>query len=483
MARSISRRSVLRGLAGTALALPLLEIMLNEHGEALADGGGICKRYVLAFGGYSLVTKQEGPDGFVPNQYGTGYDLKAGLAPLAAHGVHDRVSVVSGLEFEDGTPGMPTAPAGVNFFHRKGPAFFCGQSVIESDDKVPMVGTQPSSDQIVADAFQGQTTFHSLQYNVQADHYHTVEAWPSAATMSWKEIAPGQSQVVVPQASPQNAFQSLFTQFTPSDPALAQAKAFELAKRGSILDLVDRRGSRLIKQLGAADTQRVEQHLQHIRDLEILVSTTDPGSTTAACQMTTDPNTDPAIGGNNPSGFDGWATNSGWSDEYLRAEKMTELLHMALVCDLTRVATLMYTYIGSSINLQPISGVQKTFHSFHHHDSATQNDLNAAIAWHVDHWASLVAKLDATPEGTGTLLDNCALVMMNEGGRAPGYGSHSAQDLAFLFAGGAGGLKQGEHVDATGQHPGNVLITAMNAVGVPTNTLGELSGAIPAMVG
>ena len=36
---------------------------------------------------------------------------------------------------------------------------------------------------------------------------------------------------------------------------------------------------------------------------------------------------------------------------------------------------------------------------------------------------------------------------------------------------------------ATGKHPANVLITAMNAVGVSGTTLGEVTGPIPGLLG
>jgi hypothetical protein len=53
--------------------------------------------------------------------------------------------------------------------------------------------------------------------------------------------------------------------------------------------------------------------------------------------------------------------------------------------------------------------------------------------------------------------------------------------MACLIAGRAGGLKPGQHLVAAGKHPANVLITAMNAVGVPGN-LGEVSGALPQLL-
>ena len=51
--------------------------------------------------------------------------------------------------------------------------------------------------------------------------------------------------------------------------------------------------------------------------------------------------------------------------------------------------------------------------------------------------------------------------------------------MAALVAGGAGGLVAGQHIDASGAHPAQVLITAMQAVGVETDTLGEVTGVVP----
>ena len=64
--------------------------------------------------------------------------------------------------------------------------------------------------------------------------------------MSWSDDGSGESSASFRQTSPKAAFDALFTQFTPEDTAAAQAKARELATRGSILDLVDRRGGQLL---------------------------------------------------------------------------------------------------------------------------------------------------------------------------------------------------------------------------------------------
>ena len=69
---------------------------------------------------------------------------------------------------------------------------------------------------------------------------------------------------------------------------------------------------------------------------------------------------------------------------------------------------------------------------------------------------------------------------------ANGYAEHSPGGysmVACLVAGRVGGLHPGLHIPAPGMHPASVLISAMNAVGVPTTTLGDVSGEIPGLRG
>jgi hypothetical protein len=110
--------------------------------------------------------------------------------------------------------------------------------------------------------------------------------------------------------------------------------------------------------------------------------------------------------------------------------------------------------------------------------------VSKAIAWHVKHFAYLVGKFRDTIEGAGRLIDNSVLLLLHEGGHGLDTSSgktnsaHSTENMACLIAGRAGGLKPGQHVVAAGKYPAHVVITAMNAVGVPGG-LGEVSGAIP----
>ena len=172
----------------------------------------------------------------------------------------------------------------------------------------------------------------------------------------------------------------------------------------------------------------------------------------------------------------------GYADENRRAQVMTDLLHMALTCDLTRSATLAYTFAQCFIDTAELLGMQRTDVHELGHGAGSDEDVADAIAWHVGHFATLVSKLRDTPEGDGNVLDNTVLVFLMEGGWDAGE-PHTGENMVALVAGRAGGLVPGQHVNGAGRHPASALISAMNAAGVATDQLGEISGGIDELFG
>ncbi len=487
--RPLSRRLFLRGIGGVAIAVPTLDIMLNSHGTALAGGDPLPCRFLVAFNGQSLGGDNDTVHNlYVPDNVGPGYDLKTATMPLAGYGgIQSDVSIVSGLRIPYNTGmGIPAAGWDVGFHtsalgplltgvRNKGPNDFPG-------------GNGPTADQIVADAIGQSTAFKSLTYQVQAAWYLSGGSAPYGRDiLSYKLDGMGN---VVPnpgQVSPKAAFDSLFMGFVPPDPGDAQKAAYELAKRKSIIDLVRGDFEKLIPRLGKVDNMRMQRHLDEIRDLETKLKAVPPNMT-AQCMMLADPGADPAVGGDNAEvGGDNFDVNVGYSDEAARARIFHDLIHMAFVCDLTRSAALLYTMAQSHMNIFPIAGHPYDQHELGHSGLGTA-EVSKVIAWHVDLFASLVAKVRDTPEGAGSLLDSCAMVLLHEGGHGydPAGGgkensSHSTENMACMIAGRAGGLKGGLHVATAGMHPGNVLNTAMRAVGVDQD-LGEVVGVIPELL-
>jgi hypothetical protein len=479
----LSRRTLLRG-AGVAIGLPMLEAMIPTRARAQSASP---QRYVVMFGGHSL-----GCDGttnaFAPNAVGPGYDLSPALTPLGDLSVQNDVSVISGLKVPWAGGGAVPAGGRPNDFHvnASGP-LLCG---VRASGALTCNG--PTSDQLVAAAIAGSTTFKSLVFRAQPVHYAPFD-FPGveAGFMSYQANPAGGAPLgIQPVVSPQAAFNSLFSGITTGlTPDQIARKNLLLRGKVSVLDLVGGETQRLVPKLGVADQLRISRHLDEIRELERRISAMPP-AVAGSCQKPTDPGMDPPVGAddtdtNNDQRLE-FPGTAGTSNEDLRARVFCDLITMAFACDQSRVASLMLTEFASAMNVQPFAGFAADVHFVSHGRDGLGGtvELNGkVVSWHVKQFAYLVSRLKATPDGAGTLLDNSALVYVCEGGwgtDATGGtpGSHSTENMGALIAGRAGGLKPGKHVAGAGRHPGQVIASAMNAVGVPGN-LGEVQGNIP----
>jgi hypothetical protein len=235
------------------------------------------------------------------------------------------------------------------------------------------------------------------------------------------------------------------------------------------------------------------RHFDELRSLETRIQALPPVAS-GECQVPPAPPADPTIGGDNAgSGSSDIGTNTGYSGETERARVFADLIHMALVCDLTRVATLQVTSFQSHMNVFQVSSslgtpIRADLHEVGHNgDEQNRGQLavSTILKWHVSHYAYLLDKLKNTPEGAGTVLDNCSLVFLPEGGHGTQLNdamtanqTHSVENMVVLVAGRAGGLRPGQHIDGAQRHPAQALIGAMRAAGYTGDTLGEVQGPI-----
>ena len=211
------------------------------------------------------------------------------------------------------------------------------------------------------------------------------------------------------------------------------------------------------------------------------------------CLKPMDPGADPQVGSGQATvnGNITYSQNLGYSGEDQRAAVMTELIAMAFICDLTRSTLLQFTNSQSFLNMFQITGQKSDLHELSHgsHGNQTESDTTQALAkginWHMKHWANLLGRLKAAREGDKSVLDNTAAIFTFEGGHGfdPAdnrtISAHSTENMGMLVAGGAGGLKRGLHLKATGKHPAQVFLTALRALGSTQTSLGEVSGEIP----
>jgi hypothetical protein len=466
----LPRRAFLAGLGGTAVSLPFLEIM----GQKAKAGGAFPNRFLVCFAGVSLGMRNL--DRFVPDATGPGFDLKRALLPLET--IRDDVTLVTGMKIPwDTGGGVPTAGRIVNFHSSTvGPLISGTASTTTS-----AAANGPTSEQIVADAIAGDTRFRTLEYRVQADGYRDGGA---KGRMCYARDSGGTVRGRDPIASPRLAYDMLMTGFGSDDPMEAERRRRLLEQDRSVLDLVRESSERLESRLGRADSIRLEQHFEEIRNLERRLAKT-PEIPMSACMPVADPGEDTPVSTTIEEGGTGRVI--GYANEEERARVLSDLIHMAFTCDLTRSAALMYSFAQCFMSVEDVipSGLRADMHELGHF-AGDDDDHADGLAWHLRHWTYLVDKLKNTMEGDSSVLDRSALVLVFEGGHGfdPESGdaatAHSSENMAAVIAGGAGGLRPHGHVVARDEHPAKILVSAMNAVGAPGG-LGDVPTGLDAL--
>ncbi len=502
MAFRLHRRTFLRGAGGVAVALPVLECMLDDHGVAYAGGAAIPRRFAIVFAGQALggdgyaktsnrvagMSFEEGGHFIAPPETGPGYTITTPLMPVAD--LVGDFSVVSNMRIPWNASSSDPAdvPAGGAYrdFHGGG----CSPLLSGVRSTSPsFTANGITADQVMAQQNPG-SLYDSLVFRAQPSWYLAGSSYSGRQYISYS----GANTPVEAQVSPSNAFSTLFGSFTPDNGDDVARLDFELRSRRSVLDLITAKREAILGRVGAADRMRLEQHFDELRALEMRIDAIDPGSI-PACALPPDPGPDPDIGGDNAgSGSSDIGTNTGYSDEDLRARVLVDLIHMAFICDLSRVATLQVTTFQSHMNVWQLSNdlgmpIRADQHEVGHNgdaDNRGQIVVSTILGWHVGIWGQLVRKLKETPEGAGTALDNSAIVFMAEAGHGlqlndgvSDNATHSVEQMVQLTAGRAGGLMPGKHIDTAGAHPVQNLISAMQAVGYDGDSLGEVSGTIP----
>jgi hypothetical protein len=423
----------LKGLvagATVAVALPTLEIFLNGNGDAYASGSPLPKRFGIFFWGNGNLPKR-----WLPTGEGAGDDwqLSEQLAPLAP--LKSKISVVSGLKVYTGN----TVP------HGSGPVGMLSGAPFPKNDTSTFA--VPSIDQVIAQAIGGDTRFRSLEVGVQSD----------GTSLSYN----GPHSLNPPETSPRALFDRLFgTDFTPpgSTPKLDP----RIPLRKSVLDAVAGDAERLRDRLGAADKARLEQHLAGIRALELQLQKIEENPPNlAACKLPAEPSAMfPDV--------DGRPQLSAIS------RAMTDIVVMALACDMTRVFS---DWFSSPVNNLLFPAAASGHHQLTHDEPGEQPQVNAIVVYIMNELAYLLQAMDAVPEGDGTLLDHSVVLATTD----VSYGkSHSVEDYPIVLCGSAGGaIKTGLHYRSpSNENTSKMLLTLSRAMGLTLATYGQDAGHV-----
>src|SRR5262249_51083574 len=125
-----------------------------------------------------------------------------------------------------------------------------------------------------------------------------------------------------------------------------------------------------------------------------------------------------------------------------RARVLCDIIALAFQTDRTRVASLLLARDLSSLEY-PFLGVREGHHAASHDDLS--GGYERISRFHLGQLAYLAGKLEAMPEGEGTVLDNSCLLWLSN--MWAGW-KHDNMKLPVVLAGGLGGtLETGRALD------------------------------------
>ena len=234
----------------------------------------------------------------------------------------------------------------------------------------------------------------------------------------------------------------------------------------SILDAVGARYAKLSQRLGSADRKRLEEHANRIRELEREL--TQVAACNAPAQIDTS-DYNPATGLN--SGDAGEIKDVATDAAIPKVGKlMLDMLVMALACEITAVATLMWSDTEAKHTF-PWLGLNEHLHFYMNDGGYHPTECTTIFTWYQTQHAYLLQQLAQTPaQNGGSLLDETVLFF---GSNIQNPANHTKTDMPFLLAGGGGGLRTNRWLQNDRASHNDLLVSILNLCGDPRTTFGD----------
>jgi hypothetical protein len=431
----LSRRAALRGL-GAVMALPFLEAMGPRSAFAAAAAQSPLRMAFL----YTPNGKQM--DAWTPSKDGV-LELTQTLEPLK--NIKDKLTVLTGLSHRKAAANGD----GGGDHARALATFLTGTQAKKTDGADIRAGV--SIDQLAAQHAGKHTRFASLEIGcdagAQSGNCDSGYSCAYSSSIAWRSP----TQPVPKEVNPKAIFERLFTNGRPGESAAQRARRQKYQK--SIIDFVQEDATRLSSQLGVADKRKMDEYLSAVRELEVRIEKAGK-----------------ATGGN----LVDVPAPAGIPDTYEEHIKLLgDLMILAFQTDVTRVSTFVFSNEGSNRSYNFI-GVPEGHHELSHHESKDEkrNKIKQIDQFHVKQLAYILEKMEATKDGSGSLLDN---TMMIYGSGIGDGNAHNHDNLPILMAGRAGGrMKGGQHLRFENDTPmTNLFLTMLDWMNVPCEKLGD----------
>lgn len=432
---ALPRRMFLRGV-GATLALPFLDAMVPAM-SARAKGA---PRFTAIYVG-------NGANMFdwTPPTEGAGFEFSPTLKPLEPF--RNRTLVFTGL---DNFPATDQGDTGGQH-PRAAPAFMSSVHPRQTEGADVQAGT--TVDQMIAERICRDSKLPSLEVAVDrndvvgaCDHGYACAYMNS---MSWKTP----TQPLPAETNPRFVFERLF-----GSGDTAEERQARVEEDRSILDGLSHEIASLSSTLGGHDRVKLGEYLDAIRDVEQRITKAESYNSDFAV-----PERPVGV----PETF----------REY--AELMFDLQVLTFQADITRVTSFMMARENITRSYNEI-GLPEAHHSMSHHGNNPEKmkDFSKLNTYHVQTLSYYLNKLQAIPDGDGTLLDST--VILYGQGMSDGNTHNNYSVPAVVIGGPENGLKGNRHlVYPKGTPLANLSLVLMDKFGVNVEKFGDSTGHLP----
>jgi Protein of unknown function (DUF1552) len=433
---AVPRRAFLQGM-GAMVALPLLDAMVPAM-TALAQTAANPVRRL----GFVYIPMGMNAAAWTPIASGQITELSPSLTPLVPF--LDQLTVLTNLELRNAYTTGNHASANC--------AFLSCAKAKRTEGTDYQLGT--TVDQIAAQSIGKVTPIPSLEMGTdliaQVGNCDNGYACAYQNNLSWSSP----TTPLPTEADPRVVFERLF-----GDGGNPGRRRAELRKSGSILDWMTDDMARLRRELGVGDRSKLSQYLDSVREVERRIQKAEQQSDGTVLPDLERPATVPPV----------------WEDH---VKLMFDLQVLALQSDMTRVITFQLAR-ETSTRTYPQIGVPEPHHPVSHHTNDPEKlaKLAKINAHHVSLFAYLVEKLQATPDGDGSLLDH-SIYLLGSGMGNPDIHNHT--NLPIVLAGGrTSKLKGARHIKYEQPTPlANLHMTLLDKVGVHVASFADSSGRV-----
>jgi Protein of unknown function (DUF1552) len=425
-----TRRTFLRGV-GVTMALPWLESVALRGASAAGAVAPSPKRFAAMFMGCGV-----NPNGWWAKGSGAEMELGRCLEPLAP--LKAKINVVNGL-FNKHATGVGIHPGQTGNI-LSGAALQKGAELkggISVDQMLARhLGDETAQPSMVLGCEQPITGYHETNFSMA---YSSHISWQSATSPVPMEVYPSL------------AFDALFDNRG-------------TRRNQSILDRVSEEAAGLSRRVSAGDRAKLDEYLTSVREVERRVVPMRSEKAKAD---------DRAADGGRPVVTMPRPDNGLPEDIREHMKLMCDLIALGFQADKTRVATLLLCRDISGL-FYPFLDVRNAHHGASHDDKSEAYER--VTRYYVSQLAYLASRLEAMPEGEGTVLDNTCLLFTNSLWSGT---KHDASKVPVVLAGGLGGsLPTGRVLDYADRGDDDrklcgMYLSIMDRMGVKLDRFGD----------